>query len=45
MIAEAAYLRAERRGFLHGDSLGDWLAAEHEIDTALNHSSGAVAAE
>jgi hypothetical protein len=32
MIAEAAYLRAERRGFQGGDPLDDWLQAEAEID-------------
>lgn len=32
MIAEAAYFRAERRGFLGGDELRDWLDAEAEID-------------
>lgn len=32
MIAEAAYLRAERRGFQGGCPLEDWFAAEGEID-------------
>lgn len=32
MIAEAAYFRAERRGFEAGHELDDWLAAEAEID-------------
>lgn len=31
-IAEAAYWRAERRGFTAGRELDDWLAAEREID-------------
>ena len=31
-IAEAAYWRAERRGFTAGQELDDWLAAEKEID-------------
>lgn len=35
MIAEAAYFRAQRRGFAPGHELEDWLAAETEIDTAL----------
>lgn len=35
MIAEAAYLRAEKRGFASGDPLDDWLAAEREVDTRL----------
>ncbi|HZD53475.1 MAG TPA: DUF2934 domain-containing protein [Woeseiaceae bacterium] len=32
MIAEAAYFRAERRGFEGGDPLIDWLEAEAEIE-------------
>jgi hypothetical protein len=32
MIAENAYYRAERRGFLPGYEIEDWLAAEAEID-------------
>lgn len=32
MIAEAAYFRAEQRGFVPGNELEDWLAAELEID-------------
>jgi hypothetical protein len=31
-IAEAAYWRAERRGFTGGQELDDWLAAEKEVD-------------
>lgn len=31
MIAEAAYYRAEHRGFESGHELDDWLAAEAEI--------------
>ncbi len=31
-IAEAAYWRAERRGFAPGGELEDWLSAEREID-------------
>ncbi len=33
MIAEAAYYRAECRGFESGCELDDWLAAEAEIDS------------
>ncbi|MBI3773137.1 MAG: DUF2934 domain-containing protein [Gammaproteobacteria bacterium] len=33
LIATAAYLRAEARGFQGEDSLNDWLAAEAEIDS------------
>jgi hypothetical protein len=35
MIAEAAYFRAQARGFVGGDPLDDWLAAEQEINRAL----------
>lgn len=35
MIAEAAYFRAERRGFEGGDPLTDWLEAEAEITARL----------
>ncbi len=35
MIREAAWLRAERRGFVGGSPEQDWLEAEQEIDTML----------
>lgn len=35
IIAQAAYFRAERRGFEPGQELDDWLAAEAEVDAAL----------
>ena len=35
LIAEAAYFRAERRGFAPGHEAEDWVAAETEIDRAL----------
>jgi len=35
LIAEAAYLRAEQRGFVGGDPMSDWLAAEADIDASL----------
>lgn len=35
MIAEAAYYRAESRGFAAGGDLDDWLAAEIEVDEIL----------
>ena len=38
MIAEAAYLRAESRGFAGGDPTDDWLAAEWEIDQILSRT-------
>jgi hypothetical protein len=40
MIAEAAYLRAERRGFAGGDEREDWLAAEAEVDALLRAGHG-----
>lgn len=36
MIAEAAYYRAEHRGFQGGDTVRDWLAAESEVAERLN---------
>lgn len=32
MIAQAAYFRAERRGFQPGHELEDWVSAEKEVD-------------
>ena len=40
MIAEAAYLRAERRGFASGNEEEDWLAAEEEVDALLRAGNG-----
>jgi hypothetical protein len=40
MIAEAAYLRAERRGFSPGFEVEDWLAAEAEVDALLEAEHG-----
>ena len=42
MIAEAAYLRAEQRGFGPGDPLEDWLAAEREVDLLLAGNASAI---
>jgi predicted nucleic acid-binding Zn-ribbon protein len=39
MIAEAAYFRAEKRGFTGGDMSQDWLEAEAEIDDFLKQQS------
>jgi hypothetical protein len=39
MIAQAAYLRAERRGFTGGNEIEDWLAAEAEVDALLKAES------
>jgi Protein of unknown function (DUF2934) len=40
MIAKAAYLRAERRGFAHGSEEEDWLLAEKEVDALLSAGQG-----
>ncbi len=42
MIAEAAYLRAEQRGFAQGDAQEDWLAAEREVDMLLGGQATSV---
>ena len=36
MIAVAAYLRAEKRGFTGGSEIDDWTEAEKEIDALLH---------
>jgi hypothetical protein len=43
-IAEAAYWRAERRGFTPGGELQDWLEAEREIDQRGDSSSDQTSA-
>jgi hypothetical protein len=43
MIAENAYLRAERRGFAPGQEVADWLAAEQEVDALLKVRHGGAA--
>ena len=42
MIAEGAYLRAERRGFIPGFEVEDWLAAEAEVDALLEADQGSI---
>jgi hypothetical protein len=42
MIAEGAYLRAERRGFAPGHEEEDWLAAEAEVEALLKARHGAT---
>lgn len=34
-IADAAYFRAQARGFVPGHALEDWLEAEREVDARL----------
>jgi hypothetical protein len=36
LIAERAFLRAERRGFQGGDPVTDWLESEKEVDGLLS---------
>lgn len=38
MISEAAYYRAEARGFKPGDHVKDWLEAEELVDKMLSES-------
>jgi hypothetical protein len=40
LIAQNAYLRAERRGFEPGHETEDWLAAEAETDALLKVGHG-----
>ena len=38
LIAEAAFFRAEKRGFAPGHEVEDWLGAESEVDAKLMHA-------
>ncbi len=38
MIAEAAYYRAEQRGFAPGNEMSDWLQAEADVEGVLRTS-------
>ncbi len=40
LVSEAAYFRAERRGFAPGHELEDWLAAEAEVQERLSSEAG-----
>lgn len=42
MIEQAAYLRAERRGFTPGGEVEDWVAAEAEVDALLKAGRGSA---
>jgi hypothetical protein len=35
LIAQAAFIRAEKRGFSPGHEMEDWLEAESEVDAEL----------
>lgn len=37
MIAEAAYYRAEQRGFEPGNEMSDWLQAEADVEALLGN--------
>lgn len=37
MIAEAAYFRAEQRGFASGNEMSDWLQAEVDVEGILHN--------
>ena len=39
LIAQAAYRRAEQRGFEGGDAVADWLESEKEVDALLSRSA------
>ncbi len=38
LIAECAYYRAQKRGFVPGFALEDWLASEALVDFELAHA-------
>lgn len=38
MIAEAAYFRAEERGFHGGDPAADWIEAEADVDARIGQT-------
>jgi hypothetical protein len=38
MISEAAYYRAEKRGFAEGHVLEDWLKAEEQVKAIISSS-------
>lgn len=37
MVTELAYLKAEKRGFVAGHELEDWLEAEQEVSNQCRH--------
>ncbi|MDD4904629.1 MAG: DUF2934 domain-containing protein [Methylobacter tundripaludum] len=42
MVAERAYLKAEKRGFVAGHELEDWLEAEQEVSNQCHNGSQEV---
>lgn len=43
MIREAAYFRAERKGFVGSNADEDWQAAQEEVDALLETQAGVIA--
>ncbi len=41
LISEAAYYKAEQRGFQPGNEMADWFEAEADVDRMLGGSSAA----
>jgi hypothetical protein len=39
LIAEAAYFRSERRGFVPGNEMSDWLDAEADIERMFGNQA------
>ncbi|MDF1584321.1 MAG: DUF2934 domain-containing protein [Methyloprofundus sp.] len=39
MIANLAYLKSEKRGFIVGYEMEDWLAAEQELNEQYDYAS------
>lgn len=44
MVAEAAYYRAQKRGFIGGNPMDDWMEAEREIDAEYTVDYGKIMA-
>ena len=42
LITEKAYTRVQRRGFVGGDPIDDWLEAEREVDARYQAEAGGV---
>jgi hypothetical protein len=40
LISEAAYYKAEQRGFQPGNEMADWFEAEADVDRMLGNASG-----
>lgn len=40
LISEAAYYKAEQRGFQPGNEMADWFDAEADVERMLGNSSG-----